>query len=152
MPSHALDGTATGIRLIIQVKIENKRKHVNKFTIIAWNLLVSSMGRNNVPSPLGLPPIWEFHIGLHEYKPVHPRTGHGRPEGEKRCSSTLSLTSVLDVVGGHRHAPGALPWERPGTHCIEGWVDLRASLDECGKSRLHQDSIHLVFLQSENLI
>jgi len=27
---------------------------------------------------------------------VHPRTGHVGPEGEKRCSSTLSLTSALD--------------------------------------------------------
>jgi hypothetical protein len=27
---------------------------------------------------------------------VHPRTGHEGPEGEERCSSTLSLTSALD--------------------------------------------------------
>jgi len=31
-----------------------------------------------------------------------------------------------------------MPWllypsERPGTHCTEGWVGLRASLDGCGK-------------------
>jgi hypothetical protein len=26
--------------------------------------------------------------------------------------------------------------ERPGTHCIGGWVGLRAGLDRCGKSRL----------------
>jgi len=31
--------------------------------------------------------------------------------------------------------------ERPGTHCIEGWVGRRAGLDECGKSRPHRDSI-----------
>ena len=30
----------------------------------------------------------------------HPRTGHGGPEGEYRCNSTLSLTSALDGVGG----------------------------------------------------
>ena len=30
---------------------------------------------------------------------VHPRTGHEDPEGEKRYSSTLSLTSALDVGG-----------------------------------------------------
>ena len=29
----------------------------------------------------------------------HPRTGHEGPEGEKKCSSTLSLTSALDVGG-----------------------------------------------------
>ena len=30
---------------------------------------------------------------------VHPRTGHETPEGEKRYSYTLSLTSTLDGVG-----------------------------------------------------
>ena len=40
----------------------------------------------------------------------------------------------------------ATPWplypkERPGTHCIGGWVEPRAGLDGCGKSRLHRDSI-----------
>ena len=33
------------------------------------------------------------------------------------------------------------PRERPGTHCIEGWVSPRARLDRCGKSRPHQDLI-----------
>jgi hypothetical protein len=27
------------------------------------------------------------------------------------------------------------PQERPGTHCTGGWVDPRAGLDGCGKSR-----------------
>jgi len=37
-------------------------------------------------------------------------------------------------VGGQRHAPAALPpWERPGTHCIGGWVGPRAGPDRCGK-------------------
>jgi hypothetical protein len=49
---------------------------------------------------------------------------------------TLSLTSVLDGVGGQRHAPAALPLgNRPGIHCIGGWVGPRAGLDGCGKSR-----------------
>jgi len=26
------------------------------------------------------------------------------------------------------------PWERPGTHCIGGWVGPRAGLDRCGES------------------
>jgi hypothetical protein len=26
------------------------------------------------------------------------------------------------------------PWERPGTHCVGGWVPLGAGLDGCGKS------------------
>ena len=40
---------------------------------------------------------------------VHPGTGHEGPEGEWMYSSTLSLTSALDGVGGQRHAPPALP-------------------------------------------
>ena len=38
-------------------------------------------------------------------------------------------------VGGQRHAPAALPPERPGTHCKEGWVGPRTGMDRCGKSR-----------------
>jgi hypothetical protein len=38
-----------------------------------------------------------------------PRTGHEGPEGEQRYSSTLSLTSALEGVGGQRHAPSVLP-------------------------------------------
>jgi hypothetical protein len=40
---------------------------------------------------------------------VHPRTGHEGLEEEWRYSSTLSLTSALDGVGGQHHAPAALP-------------------------------------------
>jgi hypothetical protein len=54
---------------------------------------------------------------------VHPRTGHEGPEGEYRYSSTLTLTSALDGVGGQRHAPAALPpGKRAGIHCTGGWV------------------------------
>jgi hypothetical protein len=39
-------------------------------------------------------------------------------------------------VGGQRHAPAALPpGNRPGIHCKGGWVDSRAGLEECEKSR-----------------
>ena len=39
-------------------------------------------------------------------------------------------------VGGQRHAPAATyPRERPRTHCVGGWVGLRAGLDGCGTSR-----------------
>jgi hypothetical protein len=45
-------------------------------------------------------------------------------------------------VGSQLHALAALPpGNRPGTHCIGGWVGPRASLDGCEKSRPHQDSI-----------
>ena len=37
-------------------------------------------------------------------------------------SSTLSSTSALGGVGGQRHAGPIYPQERPGTHCVEGWV------------------------------
>jgi hypothetical protein len=40
---------------------------------------------------------------------VHPRTGHEGLQVKYRYSSTLSLTSALDGVGGQRHAPAALP-------------------------------------------
>ena len=33
------------------------------------------------------------------------------------------------------------PQERPGADCTGGWVDPRAGLDGCGKSRPHRDSI-----------
>jgi len=49
-------------------------------------------------------------------------------------SSTLFLILALEGVGGQRHAPAALPREKPGTHCIQDWVGLRAGLDGCGKS------------------
>jgi len=58
----------------------------------------------------------------------HPRTGYEVPEGEYRYSSTLSLTSALDVVKvSVTHRPLYL-WERPGIHCTGGWVRLRAGL------------------------
>jgi hypothetical protein len=37
-------------------------------------------------------------------------------------------------VGGQRHAPAAFR-ERPGTHCLGGWVETRTGLDGCEKSR-----------------
>ena len=57
---------------------------------------------------------------------VRPRTGHEDPGGELRHSSTLSLTSALDGVGGQRHFPAAIPpGNRSSTHFI-GWVGPRA--------------------------
>ena len=61
---------------------------------------------------------------------VHPRTGREGPQGEYRYSSTLSLTSALDGVGGKRQPQVALPpGKRAGTHCIGGWVGPKAGLD-----------------------
>ena len=58
------------------------------------------------------------------------------------CSSTLASTSPLD--GGWVVNATLRPLylrERPGTHCIGGWVGPRASLDGYGKSFPHRDSI-----------
>ena len=45
-------------------------------------------------------------------------------------------------LDGQRHAPASLPpGKRTGTHFIGGWLGPRVSLDGCGKSRFHRDSI-----------
>ena len=51
-------------------------------------------------------PLWKFPNKCKGK--LHPRTGHETPNGEKIYSSTLSLTSALDGVGGQRYAPAAL--------------------------------------------
>jgi len=46
---------------------------------------------------------------------------HEGPEGKKMYIPTLSLTSVLDCMGGQRQAPVALPaGMRAGTHFTGG--------------------------------
>jgi hypothetical protein len=63
-----------------------------------------------------------------------PWVGEDGPEGEYRCSSTLSLTSALEGMGDERNVPAALPpppGEGPGTRSIAGWVSHRAGLDGC---------------------
>jgi hypothetical protein len=54
---------------------------------------------------------------------------------EYRYSSTLSLTSEIDGVGGQRHAPAALTPRKTRAHCIGGWVSSRVGLYGCRKSR-----------------
>ena len=78
---------------------------------------------------------WGNEIDVGKVKgTVHPRTGHDDPDGEQRYSCTLSLTSALDggwVVNATPRPP--YPREGPDTHCIGGWVSLRAGLDGYGK-------------------
>jgi len=63
---------------------------------------------------------------------VHSRTGCEGSEGEEKYSCTLSLTSLLDGVGGQCHAPATVPpGKRLGTHCTGGRVDPRGCLDRC---------------------
>jgi hypothetical protein len=70
------------------------------------------------------------------------RTGHEGSEEEQSYKCFLSLTTAIDGVDGQRHAPAALfPGKTQYTHCIGGWVGLRAGLDVCGTSRPHRDSI-----------
>jgi len=75
---------------------------------------------------------------------IHPITGHEDQEGEQRYTSTISLTSAQDGVGWSTpRLRRFTPQERPGTHCIGGWVSPTAGLDGCGKFRHppHGDSI-----------
>ena len=72
---------------------------------------------------------------------VYPRAGREGPEGEQIYSSTLSLTSALDGVGGQRHASAALL-------AVETWYPLysrlggpRADADGRRKSLPHRVSI-----------
>jgi hypothetical protein len=81
----------------------------------------------------------KFH--MHVKGKVHPRTGHGGPQGEQIYSSTLSLTSALDAVRGRRHVPGTLlPGKKVSTPCTGGWLGPRIGVDGYGKSRLQRDS------------
>jgi len=59
--------------------------------------------------------LGDLGVGVTTKGKFHPKTGHKGPVGEKIYSSTLSLTSVLNGVGGDRHVPAALP---PGSDPI----------------------------------
>ena len=63
-----------------------------------------------------------------------------KARGGVAASSTLSLTSALEGVGGQRHTPAALPPGKAQYPLIGGWVGPKAGLDGCGKSRHHRDS------------
>ena len=63
----------------------------------------------------------------------HPRTGHEGPEGEYGYSSTLSLTSALDRVGGQSHAPAALPPGKIWYRLYRMLGGARVGPDRCGK-------------------
>ena len=72
----------------------------------------------------GLVEMYRLCVGKVKAKDrVRPGGDHEGPEVEYRYSSTLSLTSALDGVGGQRHAPATLPTgDRPGAHCTVDWV------------------------------
>ena len=56
-------------------------------------------------------------------------------------SSTLSLTSAVDEVGGQRHVSATLPLGKTRYLCARGWVGPRVALEGRGKSCPHRDSI-----------
>ena len=69
-----------------------------------------------------------------------PITGHEGPEGEQKY--ILPSNSVLDGGEWSMSRLGRFYLqERPGTHCIGGWVGPRAGLYGCGKSHPHRDLI-----------
>ena len=70
---------------------------------------------------------------------VRPRTVHEGPEAEKRYSSTLSLTSVLDEGGWPNPHLGR--FTRGAKRTSRGLLGPRVSLNSCGKSCPHRDSI-----------
>jgi hypothetical protein len=64
------------------------------------------------------------------------RYSHADDKRERNYSSYSFLTSALEGVSDQRRAPVPFtPGERtPGTHCIRGWVGLRAGLDTEAKT------------------
>jgi hypothetical protein len=82
---------------------------------------------------------------------VHPRTVHEGPAGEYNYNSTLSLTSALSLGW----VVNATPWpfylrERPDTHCIGGWVGLRAGLNGCGNPAPHPEKSYTKYREARN--
>jgi hypothetical protein len=72
---------------------------------------------------------------------VYPITGH-EAQRVSRCIALLFIQPQYWMgVGGQRHALAVYPRERPGTHCIGGWIGPRFGLYGCGKSRQHRVSI-----------
>ena len=73
---------------------------------------------------LCLPVLSTPHLGRNDLQvkvKFTPEKTTRDQKGEERYSSTLSLTSVLDGVGGQGHVLAALPpVKTPGTHSIGG--------------------------------
>jgi hypothetical protein len=67
--------------------------------------------------------------------PRRPRVGE-----EVQLHSFFNLGARRRWVISAKHQL-LYPREKPGTHCIGGWVGPRADLDGCGKSRPDRDSI-----------
>ena len=55
------------------------------------------------------------------------------------------------MVGGQRHAPAALPRQRPSTHCIGGWVGPRPVRTVVHPVTALDDYIVFTFCQAERV-
>jgi hypothetical protein len=66
---------------------------------------------------------------------------------EQAQSGSRGVTLLFPDLGARRRCVVSItplplyPWERLGTHWTGGWVDPRAGLDLCEKSRPHRDLI-----------
>jgi hypothetical protein len=84
----------------------------------------------------------QFYIACKGKGKSHPITGHQGPSRGSRGIALLILNFGVRRGWVVSVTPRPLcPQERPGTHCTEGWVDPRAGLDVCEKSRPYRDSI-----------
>ena len=105
-------------------------------------LLRGSQRTNNSQQPVIEPIFSGQSRNLVPKGKLNPRTGHEGPEGQQRYSSTLSLTSALDMGGWSTPRPGRFTAGKgPGTNCTGGWVGPRAGMDGCRKCRPRRDSI-----------
>ena len=74
---------------------------------------------------------------------VHPCTG------TEALYKPYGPYGALEVGEGSASRPGrSLPPGKTWYHCTGGWVEPRAGLDRCGKSRPHRDSIPIQYIRS----
>jgi hypothetical protein len=107
------------------------RSRINKVFKRFWNCCASCWFNSLLLS------VMHGTMNLKKSK-IHTRTGHKDKEGEYMYNSILSLTSALEGWVGNAKLQPFYPLERPGTHCIGGWVGPSAGRDRCGKTCPHR--------------
>jgi hypothetical protein len=80
------------------------------------------------------------HEGKEGKCKFYPRIGHEGPEGGRGIALLF-----FNLAAGYGWVINATlrplyPRQRPGTHCIGGWMDPSAGKDGCGKSGPHRNS------------
>jgi hypothetical protein len=105
----------------------------NKYWAHSLNTRFLALGTHSVPrNPLHQHTFQQNPTNQPVKGKGHPRTGNEGPEEEKRHSSTLSLTSALDGMGGQRHASVPLP---PGKTRYPLWRKLGGPRGRSGRMR-----------------